>query len=80
MTRVLCPLKECESLLGRNDKVVLGEEAMEEELKNAKIIVADPLYRPICPKDSTFMKSRMWHFREECLLIICTENKILGRG
>ena len=54
MTRVLCPLKECESLLGRNDKVVFGEEAMEEELKNAKIIVADPLYRPICPKDSTF--------------------------
>ena len=53
-TRVLCPLKECESLLGRNDKVVLGEEAMEEELKNAKIIVADPLYRPICPKDSPF--------------------------
>lgn len=30
------------------------EEAMEEELKNAKIIVADPLYRSICPKDSTF--------------------------
>ena len=52
--RVLCPLKECESLLGRNDKVVLGEEAMEEELKNAKIIVADPLYRPICPGDSIF--------------------------
>ena len=33
---------------------LLGEEAMEEELKNAKIIVADPLYRTICPKDSTF--------------------------
>ena len=30
------------------------EEAMEEALKGAKIIVADPLYRPICPKDSTF--------------------------
>ena len=52
--RVLCPLKECESLLGKNDKVVLGEEAMEEELKHAKIIVADPLYRPICLKDSDF--------------------------
>lgn len=52
--RVLCPLNECESLLGKNDKVVLGEEAMEEELKHAKIIVADPLYRPICPKDSSF--------------------------
>ena len=28
--------------------------AMEEALKDSKIIVADPLYRPICPKDSTF--------------------------
>ena len=27
---------------------------MEEALKDSKIIVADPLYRPICPKDSTF--------------------------
>ena len=53
-TRVLCPLKECEAMIGEKDKVVLGEEAMEEELKGAKIIVADPLYKPICPKDSTF--------------------------
>ena len=53
-TRVLCPLKECESLIGEKDKVVLGEVVMEEELKGAKIIVADPLYKPICPKDSTF--------------------------
>ena len=52
--RVFCPLKGCEELLGKRDKVVLGEEAMEEALKDSKIIVADPLYRPICPKDSTF--------------------------
>ena len=52
--RVLCPLKECESLVGEKDEVVLGEEAMEEALKGAKMIVADPLYRPICPKDSSF--------------------------
>lgn len=52
--RVLCPLGRCEAFLGEKDKVVLGEEAMEQELKSAKIIVADPLYRPICPKDSTF--------------------------
>ena len=30
------------------------EEAMEEALKSAGIIVADPLYRPICPGDSIF--------------------------
>ena len=52
--RVLCPLKECDTLLGQKDAVMLGEEAMEEALKSARIIVADPLYRPICPKDSTF--------------------------
>ncbi len=52
--RVLCPLKECETLLGEKDKEVLGEEAMEEELKGSKIIVADPLYRPICPKECEF--------------------------
>ena len=52
--RVLCPLKECEALVGEKDEVVLGEEAMEEALKGAKMIVADPLYRPICPKDSSF--------------------------
>ena len=52
--RVFCPLKECESLIGEKDAVVLGEEAMEEALKDAKVIVADPLYKPICPKESEF--------------------------
>ena len=52
--RVLCPLKECADLLGEKDKMVLGEEAMEEALKSAGIIVADPLYRPICTGDSIF--------------------------
>ena len=27
---------------------------MEEALKDAKIIVADPLYKPICPPESEF--------------------------
>ena len=52
--RVFCPLKECENLIGEKDAIVLGEEAMEEALKDAKIIVADPLYRPICPKSCEF--------------------------
>ena len=52
--RVFCPLKGCETLLGKKDKAVFGEEAMEEALKDARIIVADTLYRPVCPKDSIF--------------------------
>lgn len=52
--RVFCPLKECENLVGEKDAIILGEEAMEKALKEAKIIVADPLYRPIAPKDCEF--------------------------
>ena len=52
--RVLCPLQEIEDSLFRTSQQVLGEEDMEEVLKDADIIVADPLYRPICPKDCEF--------------------------
>jgi len=52
--RVLCPLEETEGLLAPGDEVVSGEEMMEEKLKDAGIIAADPLYRPICPKNAQF--------------------------
>ena len=52
--RVLCPLEETEGLLALGDEAVCGEEMMEEKLKDAGIIAADPLYRPICPKDAQF--------------------------
>lgn len=51
---VLCPLEKTVSLLADGDRWVCGEEEMEEALKNAEIIVADPLYRPICPKECEF--------------------------
>ena len=52
--RVLCPLQETEDSLFRTSRQVLGEEDMEEALKDSDIIVADPLYRPICQKDCEF--------------------------
>lgn len=52
--QVLCPIKESEGLLSGKDRFIQGEEAMEEALKDAKIIVADPLYKPICPPESEF--------------------------
>lgn len=53
-TQLLCPLEGCEALLRPGDCAVKGEEEMEQALHNAKIIVADPLYRPICPADAVF--------------------------
>ena len=51
---VLCPLEKTEGLLCRQDRWICGEEEMEEALKDAEIIVADPLYQPICPKYCMF--------------------------
>lgn len=52
--RVLCPLQEAKDVLSPTSRQVLGEEDMEEALKDADIIVADPLYRPICPENCEF--------------------------
>lgn len=52
--KVLCPLREADGLLAEEDRNVRGEEEMEQALKDAKMIVADPLYRPICPKTAAF--------------------------
>lgn len=41
--RVLCPLEETEGLLTPGDEAVCGEEMMEEKLKDAGIIAADPV-------------------------------------
>lgn len=52
--RVLCPLETNAGLLAPADHITKGEEEAENYLKDAKIIVADPLYRPICPSHSQF--------------------------
>ena len=53
-TRILCPLENAEGLLGEHDLKICGEEEMENALKNAQIVVADPLYRPICSAECEF--------------------------
>lgn len=53
-TRIFCPLENAEGLLGEHDLKICGEEEMENALKNAQIVVADPLYRPICPVECEF--------------------------
>lgn len=52
--QLLCPLEITEGLLRERDQAIRGEESIEERLKTAKIIIADPLYRPICPETARF--------------------------
>ena len=53
--RVLCPLEQCKELFSPNMASVVGEEEIETALKYAKVVIADPLYRPICPADARFL-------------------------
>lgn len=53
-TRVLCPVEADPVLLGPRDVMTRGEEDVEREMEHAQEIVADPLYRHICPKTARF--------------------------
>ncbi len=53
--RVLCPLEEWKGLLSDNDMAVRGEEELEEALTGTMVLVADPLYRPVCPEGCRFV-------------------------
>ncbi len=52
---VISSLETDEKLLLEGDKIAMFEDDIEKCLKNSKTIIADPLYRPICPLDSNFI-------------------------
>ena len=53
--KVLCAT-ECEkTLLRAKDVLTSDEEDVVEALSGMKMVIADPLYQPICPKDAKFM-------------------------
>ena len=52
---VISALETDEKLLLEGDKIAMYEDDIEKCLKNSKTIIADPLYRPICPLDSNFI-------------------------
>ena len=48
-TRVLCPTECDPAILREKDLLCRSEEEIEAYVKNAELVIADPLYRPICP-------------------------------
>ena len=52
---VISSLETDEKLLLEVDKIAIFEDDIEKCLKNSKTIIADPLFRPICPLDSNFI-------------------------
>lgn len=55
IVNVISALETEKSLLLEGDKIAMYEDDIEECLKNSKIIIADPLYKPICPANAKFI-------------------------
>ncbi|MBE6949993.1 MAG: oxidoreductase [Ruminococcaceae bacterium] len=54
--RVLCPTEHCDSVLRGKDRSLKWEEELSDALRSAKMVIADPLYRPICPEGVRFVE------------------------
>lgn len=54
--RVLCTTECDAALLRKKDRLCRFEEELEAALKNAKTIIADPMFRPICPAGAKFVE------------------------
>ncbi len=52
--KVICPLEAEEGLFVPGDVRASEEEELEKILKDMSVIIADPMYRPICPEDAAF--------------------------
>ena len=53
--KVLCATECDEEILREKDMMTMDEEEIEEAIVGAKIMIADPLYRPICPAEIKFV-------------------------
>ena len=53
--KVLCATECDRNLLRNKDVMASGEEEIMEALEGMKMVIADPLYRPICPEKTKFI-------------------------
>ena len=60
--KVLCATEWEDELLREKDTRALDEEEIEAALVHAKVMIADPLYKPICPADVQFVPLPMEAF------------------
>lgn len=47
--RMLCPLETADELTAEGDVLIPAEEDAAEQFAKADSVIADPLYRPVCP-------------------------------
>ena len=82
-TRVICPTECPGGILREKDALLQYESEIADALASARRIIADPLFRPICPKGAHFVQlpaesfsGRIW--REEIPNLITDFEKFAG--
>lgn len=53
-TRVLCPLETCDELTAECDEFIPSEDDAAEQFSKSSGVIADPLYKPVCPNNIPF--------------------------
>jgi hypothetical protein len=53
---VLCPTECDPGLLRSKDLMIQSEEQIQQAMVQAKLVIADPLFQPICPPEVRFLK------------------------
>ena len=54
-TKIICPTECDDGILRKKDCMLRSEEEIEKILTSAKMVIADPLYLPICPESIKFI-------------------------
>lgn len=54
-TRVLCATECGDGILRKPDRMTPDEDDIIPELAGAKVVIADPLYKPVCPEGAGFV-------------------------
>ena len=52
---VICPTECNDRSLRKKDQLLHSEEDIQQAMVEAKAVIADPLFQPICPKDVCFI-------------------------
>ena len=55
-TAVVCPTKCDLRILRNKDLLLQSEKQIQQAMAQAKIVIADPLFQPLCPPDVRFVK------------------------
>jgi hypothetical protein len=54
--KIICPTECTQNVLRSKDCMLRSEEDIEAAISSARLVIADPLFQPICPKDIPFVQ------------------------